>query len=163
TRRLRVVKYRGSAHGTNEYPFIIDEQGITVMPITSSGLTHQASAERVSSGIPDLDVMLEGKGYFKGSSILVSGMAGSGKSTVAARFIDAACASGERCIYFEMEESAHQIIRNMRWVGLDLEKWVDKGLLRFRARRPNVYGLETPLAAMHRDAPEFRPASVVVD
>ncbi|MBV8919043.1 circadian clock protein KaiC [Bradyrhizobium sp.] len=163
TRRLRVIKYRGSAHGTNEYPFIIDEQGITVMPITSSGLTHQASAERVSSGIPDLDAMLEGKGYFKGSSILVSGMAGSGKSTVAAHFINSACASGERCIYFAMEESPQQIMRNMRSIGIDLKKWVDEGLLNFKARRPNLYGLETHLAGMHRDVAEFQPAAVVVD
>src|SRR5262249_39146130 len=109
TRRLRVVKYRGSAHGTNEYPFIIDQEGITVMPITSSGLAHDASTERVSSGIADLDLMLEGKGYYRGSSILVSGMAGSGKSTTAAHFADSICRSGQRCIYFAMEESPQQI------------------------------------------------------
>jgi circadian clock protein KaiC len=163
TRRLRIIKYRGSAHGSNEYPFIIDEQGITVMPVTSTGLAHPASTERVSSGIPDLDAMLEGKGYFKGSSVLVSGMAGSGKTTIAAHFVDSACASGERCIYFAMEESPQQIIRNMRSVGLDLKKWVDKKLLSFRARRPNLYGLETHLAAMHRDVAEFQPAGIVVD
>ena len=163
TRRLRLVKYRGSAHGTNEYPFIIDQQGITVMPITSAGLAHDASTERVSSGIPDLDAMLEGKGYFKGSSILVSGMPGSGKSTVAAHFANSMCASGKRCIYFAMEESPQQIIRNMRAVGLDLAKWVDKKLLKFSARRPNLYGLETHLAAMHRDVKDFEPAGVVVD
>ncbi|MFZ3350090.1 MAG: circadian clock protein KaiC [Xanthobacteraceae bacterium] len=163
TRRLRVVKYRGSAHGTNEYPFIIDEQGITVMPITSSGLAHDASTERVSSGIPDLDTMLEGKGYYKGASILVSGMAGSGKSTVSAHFANSVCESGQRCIYFAMEESPHQIIRNMRSVGLDLEKWVDRKLLKFSARRPNLYGLETHLAAMHREVTDFDPAAVVVD
>jgi circadian clock protein KaiC len=162
-RRLRVVKYRGSAHGTNEYPFIIDEQGITVMPVTSSGLAHDASTERVSSGIPDLDAMLEGKGYFKGSSILVSGMAGSGKSTVAAQFADSICASGNRCIYFAMEESPHQIVRNMRSIGISLQKWVDKKLLKFSARRPNLYGLETHLAAMHRDVSRFDPAAVIVD
>jgi circadian clock protein KaiC len=126
TRRLRIVKYRGSAHGTNEYPFIIDERGITVMPITSSGLAHEASTERLPSGIPDLDQMLEGKGYYKGSSILVSGMAGSGKSTMAAQFLDATCACGHRCIYFAMEESPLQIIRNMRSIGIDLQKWSDK-------------------------------------
>jgi circadian clock protein KaiC len=163
TRRLRIIKYRGSAHGTNEYPFIIDEQGITVMPITSSGLAHDASTERVSSGIRDLDAMLEGKGYFKGSSVLVSGMAGSGKSTVATHFIDSMCAAGKRCIYFAMEESQQQIIRNMRSVGLDLQKWVDKGLLKFSARRPNLFGLETHLAAMHRDVSDFDPAAVVID
>jgi circadian clock protein KaiC len=163
TRRVRLVKYRGSAHGTNEYPFIIDQQGITVMPITSAGLVHDASTERVSSGIPDLDAMLEDKGYFQGASILVSGMPGSGKSTVAAHFANSMCASGKRCIYFAMEESPQQIIRNMHAVGLDLAKWVDKKLLRFSARRPNLYGLETHLAAMHRDVNDFEPAGVVVD
>jgi circadian clock protein KaiC len=148
TRRLRIVKYRGSAHGTNEYPFIIDEEGVTVMPITSSGLEHGAATERVSTGIPDLDQMLEGKGYFKGSSILVSGMAGSGKSTVAAQFADSICASGKRCFFFAMEESPDQIIRNMRSIGIELQKWVDKESLRFSARRPSLFGLETHLATM---------------
>ncbi|CCE08307.1 Circadian clock protein kinase kaiC [Bradyrhizobium sp. STM 3843] len=163
TRRLRVVKYRGTAHGTNEYPFIIDQEGITVMPITSSGLAHGASTERVSSGIADLDRMLEGTGYYKGSSILISGMAGSGKSTVSAHFANSICASGQRCIYFALEESPQQIIRNMRSVGLDLQRWVERGLLRFSARRPNLYGLETHLASMHREVREFDPAAVVVD
>src|SRR5215212_933069 len=163
TRRLRLIKYRGSAHGTNEYPFIIDEKGITVMPITSSGLAHDASEERVSSGIPDLDAMLEGKGYYKGASILVSGMPGSGKSTAAAHFANSICVSGKRCIYFAMEESPQQIVRNMRSVGLDLDKWVDKKLLKFSARRPNLYGLETHLAAMHREVSDFDPAGAVID
>ena len=163
TRRLRIVKYRGSAHGTNEYPFIIDEQGITVMPITSTGLSHDASTERLPSGIPDLDRMLEGKGYFKGSSVLVSGMAGSGKSTVAAHFADATCAAGHRCIYFAMEESPSQIIRNMRSIGMNLQKWVDKKLLRFSARRPTLFGLETHLATMYRDVTNFDPTAVVID
>lgn len=163
TRRLRIVKYRGSAHGTNEYPFIIDEQGVTVMPITSSGLAHDASTERLPSGIPDLDQMLEGKGYYKGSSILVSGMAGSGKSTLAAHFVDATCASDHRCIFFAMEESPRQIIRNTRSIGIDLQKWVDKKLLRFRARRPSLFGLETHLATMYRDVTEFEPTAVIID
>lgn len=163
TRRLRIVKYRGSAHGTNEYPFIIDEQGVTVMPITSSGLEHGAATERVSTGIPDLDQMLEGKGYYKGSSILVSGMAGSGKSTVAAQFADSICASGKRCVYFAMEESPHQVIRNMRSIGMDLQKWIDKNLLWFSARRPSLFGLETHLATMYRDVTDFDPAAVIVD
>jgi circadian clock protein KaiC len=163
TRRLRIVKYRGSAHGTNEYPFIIDEQGITVMPITSSGLAHGASTERLPTGIPDLDEMLEGKGYYKGSSVLVSGMAGSGKTTMAAHFVDATCASGNRCIYFAMEESPRQIIRNMRSIGIDLQKWVDKKLLSFSARRPSLFGLETHLASMYRDVTDFEPAAVVLD
>jgi circadian clock protein KaiC len=163
TRRLRIVKYRGSAHGTNEYPFIIDEQGITVMPITSTGLAHGASTERVPTGIPDLDLMLEGKGYFKGSSILVSGMAGAGKSTMAAQFADATCASGHRCIYFAMEESPRQVVRNMRSIGMDLQKWEDKKLLRFSARRPSLFGLETHLATMYREVTDFEPDAVVVD
>lgn len=163
TRRLRIVKYRGSAHGTNEYPFIIDEEGITVMPITSAGLAHDASTERVSSGIPDLDAMLEGKGFFRGSSVLVSGMAGAGKSTVAAHFAHSVFARGERCIYFAMEESPQQIVRNMRSMGLDLQQWVDKGLLKFSAKRPSLYGLETHLASMHREIQLFAPSSVVID
>lgn len=163
TRRLRVVKYRGSSHGTNEYPFLIDDQGVTVMPITSAGLDYAASADRVSSGIPDLDAMLEGKGFFRGSSILVSGMAGSGKSTAAAHFADAVCREGERCIFFAMEESPQQIVRNMRSIGLDLQSWVDQKRLRFVARRPSLWGLETHLAAMHREIERFAPAAVVID
>ena len=127
TRRLRIVKYRGSAHGTNEYPFLIDEQGFSVMPISSIGLDHAASSERVSSGIPRLDTMLGGKGYYRGSSILVTGTAGTGKSSMAAHFVDAACRRGERCLYFAFEESRNQIIRNMRSIGIDLEQWVNKG------------------------------------
>src|SRR5215211_5642400 len=163
TRRLRIVKYRGSAHGTNEYPFIIDEEGITVMPVTSAGLAHDAPTERVSSGIPDLDMMLEGSGFFRGSSVLVSGMAGSGKSTVSAHFVDAACSRGEKCIYFAMEESPQQIIRNMRSVGLNLQKWAAKGLLQFSAKRPSLFGLETHLASIYREVTSFKPAVVIVD
>jgi circadian clock protein KaiC len=163
TRRLRVVKYRGSSHGTNEYPFLIDEQGISVLPITSAGLTHEASQERIPTGIGDLDAMLEGKGFYRGSSILVSGMAGSGKTSVAAEFANSACGRGERCIFFALEESPAQIIRNMRSLGLDLQRWVDKALLEFRANRPSLFGLETHLAAMHREIERFKPAAVVVD
>jgi circadian clock protein KaiC len=163
TRRLRIVKYRGSAHGTNEYPFLLDEQGVTVMPITSAGLDHGASSERVSSGIPDLDDMLEGEGYFRGSSVLVSGMAGAGKSTAAAHFAAATCASGGRCIYFAMEESPQQIVRNMKSIGLDLQAEVDAGRLHFVARRPSLWGLETHLAAMHREVEQFSPDAVVID
>jgi circadian clock protein KaiC len=163
TRRLRVVKYRGSSHGTNEYPFLIDEQGISVMPVTSAGLAHEASQERISSGIADLDEMLGGKGFYRGSSILVSGMAGSGKTSVVAEFANSACDRGERCIFFALEESPAQIIRNMRSLGIDLQRSVDKGLLRFQANRPTLYGLETHLAAMHREIEQFKPAAVVVD
>ncbi|HLH87661.1 MAG TPA: circadian clock protein KaiC [Xanthobacteraceae bacterium] len=163
TRRLRVVKYRGSAHGTNEYPFLIDEAGISVMPVTSAGLDHMAPDQRISSGIADLDEMLEGRGYFRGSSVLVSGMAGSGKSSVAAQFADSVCRGGERCIYFALEESPAQIIRNMSSIGLDLQRWVDEGRLRFAAHRPSLYGLETHLATMHRDIEELEPTAVVID
>jgi circadian clock protein KaiC len=163
TRRLRVVKYRGTAHGTNEYPFLIDGSGISVMPVTSAGLDHIAPDKRITSGIADLDYMLEGKGYFRGSSVLVSGMAGSGKSSIAAQFSDAVCRAGERCIYFALEESPSQITRNMRSIGLDLQHWIDEGKLRISAHRPALFGLETHLAIMHRDVDEFRPAAVVID
>jgi len=163
TRRLRIVKYRGSAHGTNEYPFLIDEQGFSVMPISSIGLDHAASKERVSTGIPRLDTMIGGKGYYKGSSVLVTGTAGTGKSSMAAHFVDAACRRGERCLYFAFEESRNQIIRNMRSIGINLEQWVNKGLLEFRNSRPSLYGLEMHLVTMHKAIEAFKPAIVVVD
>jgi circadian clock protein KaiC len=163
TRRLRVVKYRGSAHGTNEYPFLIDEAGISVMPLTSAGLDYAASGERISTGIPELDEMMGGLGYFRGSTILVSGMAGSGKSTTAAHFANAACGRGERCLYFAFEESPAQIVRNMRSIGLDLRGWVDRGFLRFAANRPSLQGLEMHLARMLRDVEVIEPRAVVVD
>ena len=124
TRRLRVVKYRGSYHGTNEYPFLIDKDGISILPITSLGLTSEAPSERVSTGIPRLDAMFEGKGYYRGSSILVSGTAGTGKSTMAAQFAESACKRGERALYLAFEESPKQIIRNMRSAGIDLEPYI---------------------------------------
>jgi circadian clock protein KaiC len=162
-RRMRIVKYRGSTHGTNEYPFLIEEKGISVLPITSMGLNHPVSTRRISTGIPRLDTMLGGKGYFRGSSILLSGTAGTGKTSAAASFIDAACRRGERCIFFAFEESSAQIIRNMRSVGIDLEPWVAKGFLRFHAERPSVYGLETHLLTMHKAINQFKPAVVAVD
>jgi circadian clock protein KaiC len=163
TRRMRIVKYRGSIHGTNEYPFLIEEKGISVLPITSIGLHHPVSTQRISSGIPRLDTMLGGKGYYRGSSILLSGTAGTGKTSVAAAFVDAACRRGERCIFFAFEESSAQIIRNMRSVGIDLEPWVTKGLLQFRGERPSVYGLETHLLTMNKVIKEFKPAVVALD
>ncbi|MBW4056130.1 MAG: circadian clock protein KaiC, partial [Proteobacteria bacterium] len=156
TRRLRVVKYRGSAHGTNEYPFMIDEQGFSVMPISSIGLDHAASKERVSTGIQRLDTMMGGKGYYRGSSVLVTGTAGSGKSSMSAHFVDAACRRGERCLYFAFEESRNQIIRNMHSIGIDLEQWVNKGLLEFRNSRPTLYGLEMHLVTMHKAIEMFK-------
>jgi len=163
TRRLRVVKYRGSAHGTNEYPFLLDETGLSVAPITSVGLTHEASTERVSSGVRGLDQMLGGEGFFRNSSILISGTAGTGKSSFAAHFANAAGERGERCLYFAFEESPSQILRNMRSVGLNLERWMDRGVLRILSSRPTSTGLEGHLARMHRDIHEFKPSIVVVD
>jgi circadian clock protein KaiC len=163
TRRLRVVKYRGSLHGTDEYPFLMTDSGISVLPITSVGLTHTASTERISSGIPDLDEMLGGKGFFRGSSILVSGTAGTGKSSMAMTFLKAACERGERALYFGFEESMDQIIRNKTSIGLDLRPWVDKGLLYFHNVRPSSLGLEAHLASMHQIIKRVDPKVVVMD
>ena len=163
TRRMRIVKYRGTSHGTNEYPFFIDEKGFSVLPITSLGLTHKAPTEYVSTGIKRLDTMLDGHGFYRGSSILVSGTAGTGKSTIAAHFAEAAGARGERALFFAFEESQDQIIRNMRSIGIDLEKFVRKGLLRFQNARPSAWGLETHLALIHKTITDFNPTVVVID
>ena len=163
TRRMRFVKYRGSLHGSDEYPFLIDETGFSVLPVTSLGLDYAVSRERITSGIPRLDYMLGGQGYFRGSSVLLSGTAGSGKSSLAAYFADATCRRGERCLYLAFEESQDQIIRNMRSIGLDLAPWVDKGLLKFHATRPTFYGLEMHLAIIHKLTNEFQPRAVIMD
>jgi circadian clock protein KaiC len=163
TRRVRVVKYRGSAHGTDEYPFLIDEHGISVLPVTSMGLEHSASAQRVSTGIKRLDGMLGGKGYFRGATVLISGPAGTGKTTVATAAINAACRRGERCLYFAFEESSSQIARNMASVGCDLRQWEKKGLLKFVASRPTAYGLEMHLLNTHKIVDAFHPEFAVVD
>jgi circadian clock protein KaiC len=163
TRRMRIVKYRGTSHGTNEYPFFIDEKGFSVLPITSLGLSHKAPTEHISSGIERLDTMLNGQGFYRGSSILVSGTAGTGKSTIAAHFVESACARGERALFFAFEESQDQIIRNMRSIGIDLEKYVRKGLLKFSNARPSTWGLEVHLALIHKTITEFNPSVVVVD
>jgi circadian clock protein KaiC len=157
------VKYRGSPHGTNEYPFLIDEDGMSVLPVTAMGLSHGASSERISTGVARLDTMLEGKGYFRGSTILVSGTAGAGKSSLAAHLVDAACRRGERCLAFVFEESPQQVVRNMRSIGLDLQPWVDGGLLELRASRPALHGLEMHLSQMYRAIDRFRPDVVVLD
>jgi circadian clock protein KaiC len=163
TRRLRVVKYRGSTHGANESPFFIDASGVSVLPITSLGLQHRVSAGRLSTGVKDLDEMLGDKGYFRGSSILVSGGAGTGKTSLAAYFANAACRRGESSLYFAFEESAAQIVRNLRSIGLDLERWRHQGLLQVHAARPTTSGLEGHLSAMHRLIEETKPRVVVVD
>jgi circadian clock protein KaiC len=163
TRRLRVVKYRGTVHGTNEYPFLIDEDGISVLPITSIGLQHKVTDERVSSGVPELDAMLGGQGFFRQSTILISGTPGTGKSSLAAHFALAACRRGEKCLYFAFEESPGQIIRNMRSIGIDFEPWVKKGLLMFHAVRSTFYGLEMHLATFHKLVKECQPQMVILD
>ncbi len=163
TRRLRIVKYRGSLHGTNEYPFLIDESGFSVLPVTSLGLEHTVSNERIPSGIKALDAMLEGKGYFKGSTILISGTAGTGKTSTAAHFAEAACQRGERVLYFCFEESPEQLMRNMLSIGIQLMPWVKQGLLRFQASRPTLYGLEMHLAVTQKFVREFKPDSVIFD
>jgi circadian clock protein KaiC len=162
-RRLRIVKYRGSTHGTNEYPFLIDEDGFSVLPVTSLGLNYTSSPERISTGIERLDTMLSGKGYFRGSTVLVSGTAGTGKTSIAARFAEAACIRGERVLYFTFEESASQLVRNMRSIGIELEQWVKKGLLVFHATRPTLYGLETHLTTSIKLINKFNPDIVILD
>lgn len=163
TRRLRVVKYRGSVHGTNEYPFLIDEDGISVLPVTSLLLDKKVSSQRISSGIPSLDDMLGGKGFFRGSSILLSGTAGTGKTSIAAYFANESCKRNERCIYYAFEESPQQIIRNMRSIGIDLEKHVESGLLKFSASRPTLYGLEMHLVVIYKQIKQFKPKTVILD
>lgn len=163
TRRLRVVKYRGSSHGSNEYPFLIEERGLSVLPLSSLGLDYPVSSARVTTGIARLDEMLGGEGYYRSSSILVSGTAGTGKSSSAAHFADATCRRGERCLYFAFEESEKQVIRNMRSIGIDLAFWVEKGLLQIHAMRPTMFGLEMHLLSIYRMVEEFRPSAVIID
>jgi len=163
TRRLRIVKYRGTVHGTNEYPFLIDEDGISVLPVTSLKLEKPVSSDRVSSGIPALDKMLDEKGFFKGSSVLVSGTAGTGKTSIAAYFASETCRSGGRCIYFAFEESPRQIVRNMHSIGVDLQQYVDKDLLKFYASRPTLHGLEMHLVSMYKLIKQFKPKVVILD
>jgi circadian clock protein KaiC len=163
TRRLRIVKYRGSTHGTNEFPFLIDENGISVVPITSAGMDHPGTDERVSTGVAPLDAMIGGKGFFRGSSVLVSGTAGTGKTSIAAYFASAMSARGERCLFFSFEEGQNQLVRNLRSIGLDLERWINQGLLRIHSSRPSRYGLEMHLAQMHKLISDFKPRGVVID
>jgi len=163
TRRLRVVKYRGSTHGTNEYPYLIDENGMSILPITSIGLDYHSTTDRISSGIPRLDAMLGGKGFYRGTSILVSGTAGTGKSSLALSFANETCKNGQKCLYMTFEESPDQVIRNMRSIGIDLLPWVDKGLLKMTAVRSTYYGLETHLVTIHKMVESLNPAVVIMD
>jgi len=163
TRNLRIIKYRGSSHGYNEYPFLMDEDGISILPITSLLLEHEASNEYVSTGIERLDTMLGGNGFYKGSSVLVTGSAGTGKSSVSATFAENICKNGEKCLIFAFEESPKQIIRNMRSIGVDLQPWINEGLLKFHATRPTLYGLETHLVTIYKLVNEFKPDVVIFD
>ncbi|NYB27865.1 MAG: circadian clock protein KaiC [Methanobacteriaceae archaeon] len=163
TRNLRIIKYRGSSHGSNEYPFLISKEGISILPVTSLGLDHETSEEHVSTGIKRLDTMLFGNGFFKGSSILVSGAAGTGKSSTAASFAQASCERGNKCLYLAFEESPKQIIRNMMSIGINLDPWVNEGLLKFHATRPTLYGLETHLVNIYELVNEYQPDMVIFD
>lgn len=163
TRRLRIVKYRGSSHGTNEYPFLIDDQGLIVMPLSTIGLNHDVSDDRVSSGVPQLDEMLGGKGYYRGTSILVSGTAGSGKTSLAASMVQSVCQRGERALFISMEESPNQLVRNMRSIGIDLRPFIDDGLLQLHSVRSTALGMESHLVRFYRLVTEFAPQVVVVD
>ncbi len=163
TRRLRVVKYRGSQHRTNEYPTMISSKGLSVLPISSLGLSYPVSKARVSTGIPRLDAMLGGQGFFRGSSILVSGSAGTGKTSLAAAFADSVCRAGQKCLFLSFEESPEQLIRNMTSVGIDLKRWASRGLLRFQSQRVTMYGLENHLANLHLWVEDFSPATVIMD
>jgi circadian clock protein KaiC len=163
TRRLRIVKYRGTVHGTNEYPFLIDEEGISVLPVTSLQLDKPVSSETIATGIPALNDMFSGKGFYKGSSILVSGTAGTGKTSISASFVNQACLDGHKSLFFAFEESPQQIIRNMRSIGMDLQSHVDAGMLKFYASRPTLYGLEMHLVAIHKAIKKFKPQVVVLD
>jgi circadian clock protein KaiC len=163
TRRMRIIKYRGSSHGSNEYPFLIDENGFSVVPITSIGLTAKVSDERISTGIKGLDDMMRGKGYFKESTILITGHAGTGKTTFAAEFLREACGKGKKALFFTYEESESQVIRNMRSVGVDLQPFINRSLLKIVPDRPASYGLETHLVSIHKLTRGFKPEVVVID
>jgi circadian clock protein KaiC len=162
-RRMRIVKYRGTKHGADEYPFLIDERGMSVLPVTAPQLQHEVSNDRVSSGVPDLDELLEGKGYYRGSTVLLSGTAGSGKTTLAASFADAACRRGERCLFIDFEESPKQVARNMQSVGIDLAQWSEKGLLFHEAWRPTQFGMEMHLLRIYKLIEQIKPQAVILD
>jgi len=163
TRRIRIVKYRGSKHGTSEYPFVIDDNGLSVIPITSAGLETPGTDKRVSTGIPSLDKLFHGKGYTKGSTILASGTAGSGKTSFGAAFAVESCKRGERCLFFSHEESAGQLTQNMKSIGIDFEPWIKKGLLKITAIRPSFLGLELHLLNIYKLIESFKPEAVVID
>jgi circadian clock protein KaiC len=162
-RRIRVIKYRGSSHGTNEYPFVIDKDGLSVIPITSAGLDQPGTAKKVATGIPSLDKLFKGGGYTRGSTILTSGTAGTGKTSLAVAFATETCRRGERCLFLSYEESSGQLIQNMSSIGFHLEPLVKKGLLKIVSTRPSFFGLEMHLLDLHKLVADFKPKSVVID
>lgn len=163
TRRMRIIKYRGSVHGANEYPFIISEEGISVLPLTSIGRAYKVSRQHISTGVPRLDAMMDGKGYFRGSSILVTGTAGTGKSSIAMHMADATCRRGENCLYLASDASPDQIVRDAKSIGINLAKWARQGLLRFQSTRPTFSGMEAHLVYIHKTVNEFDPKVLVFD
>ena len=163
TRRIRVIKYRGSNHGTNEYPFVIDKDGLSVIPITSAGLDQPGTRERVSTGIPSLDKLFQGGGYTRGSTILASGTAGTGKTSLAAAFAVQSCKRGERCLFLSYEESSGQLVQNMSSIGFNLEPLVKKGMLKIVSTRPSFFGLEMHLLDLYKIIADFKPKAVVID
>jgi circadian clock protein KaiC len=163
TRRLKIIKYRGSQHGTNEYPFLVDEHGISVLPVTSVGLDYQVTSERISTGIAGFDAMMDNQGFYAGSSVLVSGSAGTGKTSIAGHFANSCCLSGKKCLFFAFEESQNQIIRNLGTIGINMKQWVEKGVLQFSANRATHTGIEMNLVSMHKLINDFKPDVVVID
>jgi circadian clock protein KaiC len=163
TRRLRIVKYRGSTHGTNEYPFLIDEEGISVLPITSLKLDNEVSSDVISTGVPGLNEMFHGGGFYRGSNILISGTAGTAKTTVACYFANEQCEKNEKTIYFAFEESPHQLVRNMKSIGIDLQKHIKKGILQIHSSRPSLNGLEMHLLTLRKLIKEFKPTTIIID
>ena len=162
-RRIRIIKYRGSNHGTNEYPFVIDKDGLSVIPITSAGLNQPGTDDRVSTGIPSLDEMFRGGGYTKGSTVLVSGTAGTGKTSLAAAFAIERCRRGERCLFLSYEESSGQLTNNLRSINFHFEPLMKKGLLKIVSTRPSFFGLEMHLLDLYKVIADFKPESVVID
>lgn len=163
TRRMRIVKYRGSTHGTNEYPFLIDEDGISVLPITSLKLNNEVSSDVIPTGVPGLDSMFQGGGFYRGSNILVSGTAGTAKTTVGCYFANKQCENNERVIYFAFEESPQQLVRNMKSIGVDLGKYIKKGNLQIHSSRPSLNGLELHLLTLRKLIKDFKPTTIVID
>lgn len=163
TRRLRIIKYRGSTHGTNEYPFLIDENGVSVMPVTSLRLDYKSSKEIVSTGLPALDKLFSEGGIYRGSSTLITGTAGTAKTILASYFAISSCRRRERVLYFSFEESPDQLLRNMSMIGINMKAQIKSKLLFIHASRPSLRGLEMHLLALNKLIKEVKPRMVIVD